>query len=80
MSLRFEPWRLLALLPQLGLTMGISVVGLISLGFWLDRKIDSGSVFTIAGAILGMLAGLAASFKLVKSFLSDEKTEKRNNH
>lgn len=58
----------------LGLQLAVTIVAMVLLGSWLDKKFDSGYVFTLIGGIVGISAGI---YNLVKTVNDLEK--KSNN-
>jgi len=57
----------------LGLQLAVTIVAMVLLGSWLDKKFDSGYVFTLIGGIVGISAGI---YNLVKTVNDLEKKSK----
>lgn len=57
----------------LGLQLAVTIVTMVLLGSWLDKKFDSGYVFTLIGGIVGISAGI---YNLVKTVNDLEKRSK----
>ena len=57
----------------LGLQLSVTIVIMVLLGSWLDKKFDSGYVFTLIGGIVGISAGI---YNLVKTVNDLEKRSK----
>jgi F0F1-type ATP synthase assembly protein I len=57
----------------LGLQLAVTIVAMVLLGSWLDKKFDSGYVFTLIGGIVGISAGI---YNLVKTVNDLEKRSK----
>ena len=49
-----KKWRPLALVTELGFTIGFSILLGIGLGWWLDGKLGTQPLFTILGLLLGL--------------------------
>jgi F0F1-type ATP synthase assembly protein I len=54
-------------LGSLATTIGLEMVVPILLGYWLDHRLGTIAVFTIAGAALGMAGGLWHLIRLTKA-------------
>ncbi len=63
---------LLSLGMQMALTMAVFVGG----GFWLDRWLGTSPLFTIGGAVLGVVSLFVYLFRLVGTL--DQKRKKRD--
>lgn len=57
----------------LGLQLAVTIVAMVLLGSWLDKKFDSGYVFTLIGGIVGISAGI---YNLIKTVNDLEKRSK----
>ena len=49
-----EKWRILALVTELGFTIGFSILLGIGFGWWLDGRLGTQPLFTILGLLLGL--------------------------
>ncbi len=57
----------------LGLQLAVTIVAMVLLGSWLDKKFDTGYVFTLIGGIVGISAGI---YNLIKTVNDLEKRSK----
>lgn len=57
----------------LGLQLAVTIVAMVLLGSWLDKKFDTGYVFTLIGGIVGISAGI---YNLIKTVNDLEKRTK----
>lgn len=64
----------MALASSLGIAMVLAIFGCLLLGIYLDRKFDSGHVFTVFFLIIGISAGFRNVYVLVKKNFTDEES------
>jgi len=63
----------MALASSIGIAMVLAIFGCLLLGSYLDRKFDSGHVFTIVFLLIGISAGFRNIYVLIKrNFRDDE--------
>lgn len=62
----------MALASSIGIAMILAVFGCLLIGVYLDKKFDSGHVFTVIFLIIGIAAGFRNLYKLIKENFSDE--------
>lgn len=62
---------------SLGLQLAITIVAMVILGSWLDKKFQSGYAFTLIGGIVGISAGLYNLIKTVNDLEKRNKNEKK---
>lgn len=62
----------LALASTIGIAMVLAVFGCLLLGVYLDRKFDSGNVFTLLLLLIGIAAGFRNLYVLIKKNFPDE--------
>jgi ATP synthase protein I len=62
----------MAFASSLGIAMVMAIFGCLMLGVYLDRKFDSGNVFTIVFLIIGVSAGFRNIYVLIKKNFRDE--------
>lgn len=63
----------MAYASSIGIAMVLAIFGCLLLGSYLDRKFDSGHVFTIVFLLIGISAGFRNIFVLIrKNFRDDE--------
>jgi F0F1-type ATP synthase assembly protein I len=59
-------WQAAAIASEVGLMLAVSVLVGTFVGLWLDGRFSSGiPVFTVVGALMGLVAGVASMSKLV---------------
>jgi ATP synthase protein I len=63
----------MAYASSIGIAMVLAIFGCLLLGSYLDRKFDSGHVFTIVFLLIGISAGFRNIYALIqKNFRDDE--------
>jgi ATP synthase protein I len=63
----------MAFASSIGIAMVVAIFGCLLLGSYLDRKFDSGNVFSIVFFIIGISAGFRNIYVLIKkNFIDDE--------
>lgn len=62
----------MALASSIGIAMILAIFGCLLLGVYLDKKFDSGHVFTVVFLIIGIAAGFRNIYALIKTNFNDE--------
>ncbi len=62
-------WKLIILVPQLGLTIVVSVLLSAYAGYWFDDYFQTLPILTIVGAVVGFGGGVRAGWKLINRSL-----------
>jgi len=62
----------MALASSIGIAMVLAIFGSLLLGSYLDRKFDSGHVFTVVFMLIGIAAGFRNIYVLIKKNFTDE--------
>ena len=62
----------MALASSIGIAMVLAIFGCLLLGVYLDRKFDSGQVFTVIFLFIGIAAGFRNIYVLIKKNFKDE--------
>ncbi|OGP88550.1 MAG: hypothetical protein A2031_02710 [Deltaproteobacteria bacterium RBG_19FT_COMBO_43_11] len=62
----------MAYASSIGIAMVVAIFGCLILGAYLDRKFDSGNVFTIIFLFIGIAAGFRNIYVLIKKYFTDE--------
>ena len=62
----------MAFASTIGTAMILAVVGCLLIGSYLDRKFDSGHVFTVVFLFMGLAAGFRNIYVLIKKNFTDE--------
>ena len=62
----------MAFASSLGIAMVMAIFGCLMLGVYLDRKFDSGNVFTVIFLIIGVSDGFRNIYVLIKKNFKDE--------
>jgi len=65
----------MAYASSLGIALVIAIFGSLLLGVFIDRKLGTGSIFTILFLIMGIVAGFRNYYVFIKRYLSDETKE-----
>ena len=56
-------------------TIALEMVVPVLIGYWLDRRLDSGFVFLLVGVVVGFSVALMSLLKLARSSKDDDRTE-----
>jgi len=59
-----KKWQVLALITELGFTVGFSLLIGIGVGWWLDGKFGTRPIFTLIGLFLGLASAGYNLYKL----------------
>ena len=62
----------MAYASSIGIAMVLAIFGCLILGAYLDRKFDSGNVFTIILLFIGIAAGFRNLYVLIKKYFIDD--------
>jgi ATP synthase protein I len=62
----------MAYASSIGIAMVLAIFGCLLLGVYLDRKFDSGNVFTLLLLVIGVGAGFRNLYVLIKKNFQDE--------
>ncbi|MCX5850405.1 MAG: AtpZ/AtpI family protein [Deltaproteobacteria bacterium] len=62
----------MAFASSIGIAMIVAIFGCLLLGAYLDRKFDSGHVFSIIFLLIGIAAGFRNLYVLIKNNFTDE--------
>lgn len=62
----------MAYASSIGIAMVLAIFGCLLLGVYLDRKLDSGNVFTLLLLVVGIAAGFRNLYVLIKKNFPDE--------
>jgi ATP synthase protein I len=65
----------MAYASSLGIALVIAIFGSLLLGVFIDRKLGTGSIFTILFLVIGIVAGFRNYYVFIKRYLSDETEE-----
>lgn len=65
----------MAYASSLGIALVIAIFGSLLLGVFIDRKLGTGSIFTILFLVIGIVAGFRNYYVFIKRYLSDEAEE-----
>jgi ATP synthase protein I len=60
----------LALFSEIAMTLLITILGAILLGYWIDRQLGTLPLFVLVGLVLGLVSGGAAVHRLITRFLA----------
>ncbi|HNQ19214.1 MAG TPA: AtpZ/AtpI family protein [Smithellaceae bacterium] len=62
----------LAYASSVGIAMVLAIFGCLLIGVYLDRKFDTGSVFTFIFLLIGIVAGFRNLYVLIKRYFTDD--------
>jgi len=62
----------MAFASSIGIAMIVAVIGCLLIGAYLDKKFDSGHVFTVIFLLIGIAAGFRNLYVLIKQNFTDE--------
>ncbi len=64
-------FKYLSLVSEIGLIIGVTAIGGVVLGIWVDGKLGTTGVFTILFLLFGLSGGITAVYRRIKE-LEDE--------
>ncbi len=64
----------MAFASSIGIAMVLAVLGCLLLGSYLDRKFDSGHVFTVVFLLIGISAGFRNLYVVIQKNFRDDET------
>ena len=64
----------MAFASSIGIAMVLAVLGCLLLGSYLDRKFDSGHVFTVVFLLIGISAGFRNLYVVIKKNFRDDES------
>jgi ATP synthase protein I len=64
----------MAIASSIGIAMILAVFGCLFIGSYLDKKFDSGHVFTVVFLLIGIAAGFRNIYTLIETNFNDEET------
>lgn len=67
----------MAYASSLGIALVIAVFGCLFLGLYIDRKLGTGSIFTVLFLVIGVAAGFRNYYIFIKRLASDAKDPDR---
>lgn len=74
----------MAYASSVGIAMVLAIFACLALGVYLDKKFDTGSLFTFIFLIIGIIAGFRNLYSLIKRYFTDDepiiKSLKREPH
>ncbi len=59
-----------ALFSEIGVTLLVTILAGVLIGWWVDRQLHTLPVFVLIGALLGMASGAVAVGRLISRFLA----------
>jgi len=62
----------MAYASSIGIAMVLAIFGCLLLGVYLDRKFDTGSVFTFIFLLIGIAAGFRNLYVFIKRYFTDD--------
>jgi ATP synthase protein I len=74
-----EKWAVAARFIGIGWYIGISIAGGTGLGLWLDNKLGTSVLFTLAGLILGLGVSIYGSYRMISPLLKEQQREDKEN-
>jgi ATP synthase protein I len=74
-----QKWAVAARFIGIGWYIGISIAGGIGLGVWLDNKLGTSVLFTLAGLILGLGVSIYGSYRMISPLLKEQQREDKEN-
>lgn len=64
-------FKYISLVSEIGLIIGITTIGGVIVGIWIDGKLRTNGIFTILFLIFGLSGGITAVYRRIKE-LEDE--------
>ena len=72
-----EKWVLAARFIGIGWYIGISIVGGILGGVWLDRKFGYSIIFTLVGLFLGLVVAAFGTYRMIVPLIKEQEDRSR---
>jgi len=72
-----EKWVLAARFIGIGWYIGLSIVGGILGGLWLDRKFGYSIIFTLVGLFLGLVVAAFGTYRMIVPLIKEQEDESR---
>ena len=72
-----ENWGLAAKFIGIGWYIGISIVGGILGGVWLDRKFGYSIIFTLVGLFLGLVVAAFGTYRMIVPLIKEQEDKSR---
>ncbi|MCX5991174.1 MAG: AtpZ/AtpI family protein [Chloroflexi bacterium] len=72
-----ENWGLAAKFIGIGWYIGISIVGGILGGLWLDRKFGYSIIFTLVGLFLGLVVAAFGTYRMIVPLIKEQEDKSR---
>ena len=72
-----ENWVLAARFIGIGWYIGISIVGGILGGLWLDRKFGYSIIFTLVGLFLGLVVAAFGTYRMIVPLIKEQEDKSR---
>ncbi len=72
-----ENWGLAARFIGIGWYIGISIVGGILGGVWLDRKFGYSIIFTLVGLFLGLVVAAFGTYRMIVPLIKEQEDKSR---
>jgi len=74
-----HPWLQALSLLGIGIYIPLSIVLGVLGGRWLDSKLKTDNIWTIAGLVLGIIVGIFGTYSMLKPFIDSAKKSDNNN-
>ena len=72
-----EKWVLAARFIGIGWYIGLSIVGGILGGLWLDRKFGYSIIFTLVGLFLGLVVAAFGTYRMIVPLIKEQEDRSR---
>jgi len=72
-----EKWVLAARFIGIGWYIGLSIVGGILGGLWLDRKFGYSIIFTLVGLFLGLVVAAFGTYRMIVPLIKEQEDKSR---
>jgi len=73
-------WVLAARFIGIGWYIGISVVGGIWGGIWLDKKLETSIIFTLVGLFLGLAVAFLGTYRMISPLLKEQQNKEKEDN
>jgi len=73
-------WVLAARFIGIGWYIGISIVGGIWGGIWLDKKLETSIIFTLIGLFLGLGVAFLGTYRMISPLLKEQQSKEKEDN
>lgn len=75
-----QRWALAGRFIGIGWYIGITIVGGILLGIWLDKKLGTTLIFTLFGLLLGLVLAGLGTYQMIAPIINDQQNDDKGDN